>query len=102
MSSRAHTLDATLFQNEAELVRRILLSFASRARRLPPRPRDFDRTIVIVRKDIVPFYHAIYDHARGRFIELHVPKPGAQSGVLVIPVPPEHQPPVLGGRPMEG
>ncbi|MFT3886158.1 MAG: hypothetical protein QM724_12255 [Flavobacteriales bacterium] len=83
---------------EAELIRSVLSSFLSRARRLPRRPTRFTRSIVIVRKDIVPFYHAIYDHVRGRFTELQVPRPGSNN-TLIIPIPGDQQPPDLGCMP---
>jgi len=96
MRTSARTIEHYPPADENELIRRVLTSFLSRARRLPPRPARFDRTTVIVRKDIVPFYHAIYDHVRGRFVELQVPRPGG-PGLIIIPVPTDQQPPVLGG-----
>lgn len=100
MSRATASIDQAKGWNEAELSERIVRSFLGRARRLPPKPRDFDRTTVIVRKDIVPFYHAIYDHARGRFVELQVPRPDGH-GLLIVALPPDKQPPVLGGIPLE-
>jgi hypothetical protein len=81
--------------NEVDLIRTVLSSFLSRARRSPRRPPRFTRSIVIVRKDVVPFYHAIYDHQRGRFVELQVPRPGS-TNTLIIPIPGDQQPPALG------
>lgn len=74
-----------------DLERRIMERFVSKPRKHPPRPAWSRTSILIIRKEVVPFYYAIYDHEQERFVELQY-RAGTQSPVRSILVPSTVQP----------
>ena len=73
-------------QAQTELEQRILEGFLSKPRAVPKRPAWSGHSMVIIRKESVPFYYAIYDHDLGRFTELQY-RAGPGSPLRHIPVP---------------
>ena len=80
-------------QRDPDLEQSLLQCFLDRSRPVPPRPPYSRTSTVIIRKEVVPFYFAIYDHDRFRFIELQY-RNGKDSALLSIPIPESLQPPV--------
>ena len=74
-----------------DMERRIVERFPSKPRKHPPRPAWSRTSILIIRKEVVPFYYAIYDHEQERFVELQY-RTGPNSPLLSIPVPSTLQP----------
>lgn len=74
-----------------DMERRIMERFLSKPRKHPPRPPWSRTSILIIRKEVVPFYYAIYDHEQERFVELQY-KAGPSSPLRSIEVPNTLQP----------
>ncbi|MBK9421241.1 MAG: hypothetical protein IPN44_09310 [Flavobacteriales bacterium] len=45
-------------------------SFLAKPRRVPTRPDASRTSILVVRKEVLPYYYAIYDHDLERYTEL--------------------------------
>lgn len=71
-----------------DVLDRIKRDFLSTPHSVPNRPDCLNASTVIIRKRIVPFYHAIYSHPLHRFVELHVPM-GPKGTLHVVPLPSE-------------
>ncbi len=80
-------------QRDPDFERELLQRFLERSRPIPSRPPYSRTSTIIIRKEVLPFYFAIYDHDRYRFIELQF-RLGKESPLLYIPVPESMQPPV--------
>jgi len=74
-----------------DMERRIMERFIAKPRKYPPRPAWSRTSIVIIRKEVVPFYYAIYDHEQERFVELQY-KASPSSPLRSIEVPSTLQP----------
>ena len=74
-----------------DMERRIMDRFIAKPRKHPPRPAWSRTSIVIIRKEVVPFYYAIYDHDQERFVELQY-RTGPLSPLRSIVVPSTLQP----------
>lgn len=60
----------TLRQQESDIGQELLRLFLHKHRPVPKRPAFSRTSTIIVRKEILPFYYAIYDHDLRRFVEL--------------------------------
>ena len=69
-----------------DMEQRILERFLAKPRKHPARPAWSHFSILIIRKEVVPFYYAIYDHELGRFVELQY-RAGPSSPLRSIAVP---------------
>lgn len=76
----------------ANIEEALVRNFTGKPRQIPARP-SFSRTsTIIIRKQVLPFYYAIYDHDRQRFVELQYRQ--AEGGpILKLKLPPDKQPP---------
>ena len=74
-----------------DMEQRILEQFLAKSRKHPPRPAWSHSSILIIRKEVVPFYYAIYDHEQERFVELQY-RAGPTSPLRSITVPSNVQP----------
>lgn len=74
-----------------DMERRIMERFLSKPRKHPPKPAWSRTSILIIRKEVLPFYYAIYDHEQDRFVELQY-KAGPSSPLRSIQVPSTLQP----------
>lgn len=83
----------TVDQRDAEFEQELLQRFLERTRSVPSRPPHSRTSTIIIRKELLPFYFAIYDHDRYRFIELQY-RLGKDSPLLSVQVPEAMQPPV--------
>lgn len=59
-----------LKQQDTDLGQDLLRLFLLKHRPIPRRPACSRTSTVIVRKELLPFYYAIYDHDLCRFVEL--------------------------------
>lgn len=87
--SQAHVRD----QRKMELEKELMLQFLGKQRSIPKRPAYSRMSTLIIRKELLPFYYAIYDHDLGRFVELQY-RIGKDGPLTAVPVPMEMQPPV--------
>jgi hypothetical protein len=78
-----------------ELDEELLQCFLASPRRIPEQPHYSRTSIVVVRKELLPFYYAVYDHAVHRFVELQY-RQGRNAPLHICPIPPETQPPTAG------
>lgn len=88
-----HQLRDSTKQRDPGFEKELLQLFLERPRAVPIRPPCSRTSTLIIRKELVPFYYAIYDHDRYRFIELQY-RHGEDSPLLSIPIPESMQPPV--------
>ena len=66
----------------------LLESFLSKPRRTPARPAWSRTSTLIIRKEALPFYYAIYDHEQGRFTELQYRStPLSPLRIIQLPLP---------------
>ena len=86
-------------QRDPEFEQELLQRFLERYRPVPQRPPYSRTSTLIIRKELLPFYFAIYDHDRYRFIELQY-RLGRDSPLFSIQIPESMQPPVTndGGQ----
>ena len=82
-----------MMQRDQEFERELLLEFLGRSRTVPPRPSYSRTSTIIIRKELLPFYYAIYDHDLFRFIELQY-RDGKDSPLHYIRIPDDMQPPM--------
>lgn len=80
-------------QRDLEFEQELLQCFLERSRPIPKRPTYSRTSTIIIRKELIPFYYAIYDHDRYCFIELQY-RSGKNSPLLSVPIPESMQPPV--------
>jgi hypothetical protein len=73
---------------EEELIRR----FTSKPRRIPKRPPYSRISLLIIRKEWLPFFYALYDHDLHRFVELQY-RHTANGPMRSVQIPPDRQPP---------
>ena len=79
----------------ANLEEALLRNFVSKPRQIPARPSFSRNSTIIIRKQVLPFYFAIYDHDLQRFVELQYRH--AEGGPLeTMLVPADMQPPLTG------
>lgn len=69
----------------------VLDAFIGKRRPIPPRPARSRTTTLIIRKEVVAFYFAIYAHELGRFIELKY-RPNPEAPMRSIQLPDSMQP----------
>ena len=82
----------TLRQRDVDVEQELLRLFLKKERPVPDRP-PFSRTsTIIVRKELLPFYYAIYDHDLSRFVELQY-RNDKDGPLISIHVPLSMQPP---------
>lgn len=82
----------TLRQRDVDVEQELLRLFLKKERPVPDRP-PFSRTsTIIVRKELLPFYYAIYDHDLSRFVELQY-RNDKDGPLISIHVPLNMQPP---------
>lgn len=74
-----------------DIERRIMERFIAKPRKHPPRPEWSRTSILIIRKEVLPFYYAIFDHEQERFVELQY-RVGLHSPLRSIQVPSTLQP----------
>ena len=79
-------------QGDPDFEQELLQRFLESTRPVPARPHYSRTSTIIIRKEVGPFYYAIYDHERLRFIELQY-RTGKDSPLLSIPIPESMQPP---------
>ena len=79
---------------DPEFEQDLLHRFLDKARPVPTRPPYSRTSTIIIRKELVPFYYAIYDHDRYRFIELQY-RHDKDSPLLSIRIPESMQPPAI-------
>jgi len=75
----------------SDLERELLKHFAAKPRRIPKRPTCSPTSTVIIRRDLLPFYYAIFDHHLGSFTELRY-RTSKAGPLLSVRIPPETQP----------
>lgn len=80
-------------QKDPGFEQELLQCFLEKARPAPARPAYSRTSTIIIRKELVPFYYAIYDHDRCRFLELQY-RNGKDSPLLSIHIPESMQPPM--------
>src|SRR5690606_8785333 len=61
---------STLRPQESDIGQELLRLFLHKHRPVPKRPAFSRTSTIIVRKELLPFYYAIYDHDLCRFVEL--------------------------------
>ena len=82
----------TLNQRETDVKMELLRLFLKKHRPVPKRPAFSRTSTLIVRKEFLPFYYAIYDHDLARFVELQFRS--VKDGPLQsFPIPLGMQPP---------
>ena len=82
----------TLNQRDMDVGQELLRLFLKKERPIPDRP-PFSRTsTIIVRKELLPFYYAIYDHDLSRFVELQY-RNDKNGPLMSVLVPTGMQPP---------
>lgn len=82
-----------VYRNDPEFEKELLESFISKQRTAPARPAASRTSTVIVRKEIIPFYYAIYDHELKRYTRLMYRNANPRDTSLqTVPVPEEKQP----------
>ena len=82
----------TLNQRETDVKKELLRLFLQKQRPVPKRPAFSRTSTLIVRKEFLPFYYAIYDHDLARFVELQFRS--VKDGPLQsLPIPLGMQPP---------
>lgn len=81
---------------QARLERELLESFLASARWRPVKPLHFNESIVILRGNLVPHYHAVFDHATDRYVELRYPHP--HGGWRTVPLPADRAPLLIDRR----
>ncbi|HQV38121.1 MAG: hypothetical protein IPO60_00420 [Flavobacteriales bacterium] len=86
----------SLERRDPELEQELLQRFLERSRPVPSRPPCSRTSTIIIRKELIPFYYAIYDHDLYRFIELQY-RHGKDSPLFSIRIPDSMQPPVTSG-----
>lgn len=74
----------------------LLKNFTGRPRPVPMRPLYSRTSTIIIRKQVLPFYYAIYDHDLQRFVELQY-RHGAGGTLQHLAVPADMQPPPESG-----
>jgi hypothetical protein len=82
-----------------ETERKLVEGFLSRPRRIPKRPQWSRTSIVIIRKEALPFYFAVYDHDLSRFVELQY-RSGPNASLRSVHLPDTMQPPPIGQGPV--
>ncbi|MBS1582312.1 MAG: hypothetical protein JST66_08955 [Bacteroidetes bacterium] len=85
-----------LQDRQAELERELLESFLASPRWRPAKPLHFNESIVILRGNPVPHYHAVFDHATDRYVELRYPHP--YGGWRTVPLPADRAPLLIDRR----
>ncbi len=86
-----------VYRNDPEFEKELLESFISKQRTAPARPASSRTSTVIVRKEIIPFYYAIYDHELKRYTRLMYRNANPRDPSLqTVPVPAEMQPHIAG------
>ncbi len=80
-------------RRDPEFEQELLHRFLERSLPVPSRPPYSRTSTNIIRKELLPFYYAIYDHDLYRFIELQY-RLGKDSPLLAIRIPESMQPPV--------
>lgn len=83
---------STLKQQDTDIGRELLGLFLQKHRPIPKRPAFSRTSTLIVRKEFLPFYYAIYDHDLARFIELQY-RTVKDGPLLTVQVPMDVQPP---------
>ena len=73
-------------EEQREMEQGLLESFLSKPRRTPARPAWSRTSTLIIRKEALPFYYAIYDHEQGRFTELQY-RSAPLSPLRIIQIP---------------
>lgn len=86
----------SLQDQQARLERELLESFLSSPRWRPVKPVHFNESIVILRGHPVPHYHAVFDHATDRYVELRYPHP--HGGWRTVPLPADRAPLLIDRR----
>lgn len=81
---------------QAGLERELVGSFLASPRWRPAKPLHFNESIVILRGNLVPHYHAVFDHTTDRYVELRYPHP--QGGWRTVPLPADRAPLLIDRR----
>ncbi len=76
-----------------ELDALLLRNFLGKERHVPARPHWSHTSTVIIRKQVLPFYYAIYDHDLHRFTELQY-RGAMNEPMRRVPVPATEHPPL--------
>ena len=90
-TQRHTTVTAQVGPLPEDLDKAVVDSFVGKRRPIPPRPARSRTTTVIIRKEVVSFYYAIYAHELGRFVELRY-RPDPDAPMRSIPLPDSLQP----------
>lgn len=85
------TITQSLQKDALHLDELVLEAFLKKPRRVPTRPGASRTSTLVVRKEIVPFYYAIYDHDLGRFTALQY-RPTKDAPLRSVALAPEKQP----------
>jgi hypothetical protein len=80
----------------ADLEARLLHNFVNEERPTPARPQWSHTSVVIIRKQVLPYYFAIYDHDLHRFTELQY-REARNAPLHRVAIPATGQPPPPGG-----
>ncbi len=70
----------------------LLENFAANVRPVPKRPLHSRTSTIIIRKQVLPFYYAIYNHDLQRFVELQY-RLGEDGTLRHLAVAQDRQPP---------
>ncbi|MBS1570411.1 MAG: hypothetical protein JST45_13365 [Bacteroidetes bacterium] len=81
----------------AELEGALLRNFMHTERPVPQHPHWSRTTTVVIRKQVLPYYYAIYDHELHRYVELQY-RVGRDAPLCHMDVPAEAQPPTIGAQ----